>query len=49
MNKDILNEINNQCADVQHCIALNYDTLNSGNLIEELLKLFGLLKEFFEA
>ena len=47
MDKDVLNEINNQCADVQHCIALNYDAPENEKLIRELLKLYELLKEFF--
>ena len=47
MNKKILNEINNQCAEVQHYIALNYDAPNE-KLIRELLKLYELLKELLK-
>jgi hypothetical protein len=47
VKKKTLNAINNQCAVVQHCIALNYDAPDNEKLIIELLRLLELLKEFF--
>jgi len=49
MNKTTLNEINNQCASVQACIAQNYDTPDNEELSGELLALLELLVKLFEA
>ena len=47
METSILIAIHEQCATVQHSIALNYDAPDNERLLRELLKLRELLGKFF--
>ena len=44
MDRMMLLEIHNQCAKMQHSIALHYDTPDNEALINDLIKLYELLK-----